>query len=533
MDDDIPQKTKHYLNSISDNAKWLLNIINDILDNSKIESGRIAIEHIPYDLQDVISQCQSAILPKATEKGIALYCYAEQLGDKTLVGDPVRMRQVFMNLLSNAVKFTDVGTVKLLASIKDRNDTHATINFEVKDSGIGMSPEQISNIFEPYMQGDDSVTRKFGGTGLGLTITRNIIELMGGQLHVDSQVGTGSTFSFDVTFDLIDSRSSSLPEVIAQKSIERPGFSGEVLVCEDNGLNQQVICEHLARVGLKTVVAANGKEGVEIVKKRSDNNETPFDLIFMDIHMPVMDGLEAARIISEMGIKTPIITLTANIMSNDLELYKASGMVDYLGKPFTSQELWRCLLRYLPVVEYVEVSAQVQSTEEDNSMRQLRIYFAKSNRDIVEKISQAMDDGDVKLAHRLAHTLKGNAGQIGEVYLREISSDIEGMLRNENIPAARTKMWQLEASLAKVLDKLAPLVAEEEEKKIDEISDTRQIRRILAAVEPMLKEMNPESMNMLDSIRSIPGSENLALHVEDFDFKRALKELENLKKNFS
>jgi len=540
LDEEVSPKAKHYLASIADNAKWLLNIINDILDTAKIESGKIALEHIPYDLQDVISQCQSAILPKAAEKGLQLFCYAEPLPKKTLVGDPVRLRQVFINLLSNAVKFTNSGSVKLLSSIKSIKEDIAVIHFEVKDSGIGMSFEQIERIFEPFMQGDDTVTRKFGGTGLGLPITKNILELMGGKLKVESTLGVGSVFSFDLTFDLIDDDAIMQPGIIVKGNVDKPNFDGEVLICEDNGLNQQVICDHLTRVGLRSVIAENGKEGLDIVKQRMINADSgasasgdtynkPFDLIFMDIHMPVMDGLEAASKMVALGIETPIVALTANIMSNDLSLYRANGMLDYLGKPFTSQDLWKCLLKYFTVKSYSKVDEKTHNEEEDQALEQLRIYFARSNKDTVDNILQAINDNDIILAHRMAHTLKGNAGQIRETQLQEAAKALEFNLKDEDISAAKTQLVLVDKDLKDVLERLAPLLSEADERSKNKIEDPEKVKKILDQLEPMLIKRNPECMSLVDDLYAIPGAEKLALHVEDFEFKEALDEFNKLK----
>jgi len=454
QDDDIPPKTKQYLANISDNAKWLLNIINDLLDSTKIESGKIILEHIPFDLHDVITQCQSAVLPKTAEKGIALFCYVEPFNGKKLLGDPVRLRQVFMNLLTNAVKFTNTGNVKLLTSVMDYNDKQATINFEIKDSGIGMSPDQIDIIFEPFMQADDSVTRRFGGTGLGLPITKNIIELMGGTLVVESEFGAGSKFSFTLTFDLI----------------------------------------------------------------------------FMDIHMPVMDGLEAASQINGLGVETPILALTANIMSNDLEMYKASGMLDYLGKPFTSQELWKCLIKYLPVENFSPVDKNHQLSEEDKSLKQLRAYFVKNNQTTFTKIMQALDAGDIKLAHRIAHTLKSNAGQIGEKRLQELAAETEAMLADGTNQFNKEKADILAAELNLTLEKYQ--LAEEANPKNHHEIDDEKIREIIGKLEPLLAKSKPECMKLLDDIRIIPGAEKLKFHAEEFEFKQALEELQKLKKRW-
>ncbi|MDR0464594.1 MAG: response regulator [Treponema sp.] len=358
LDGETSPKTRDYLQKIKTNAEWLLQIINDILDISKVESGKMELEKIPFDMHELLSGCRTLILPKAVEKGIILHFYAEPSVNKKPVGDPTRLRQVFINLLSNSVKFTNTGMIKLQAVLKSISDTSITMHFEIKDSGIGMTPEQVSKIFEPFIQAESGTTRKYGGTGLGLTITNNIVKLMGGELLVDSMPGVGTKFCFDLTFDAIDySSDKNSEQTLMLDEIEKPFFNGEILLCEDNTMNQEVICDHLARVGLKTIVADNGKIGVDMVKRRMNYGEKQFDLIFMDIHMPVMDGLEASAKIIELKTGIPVIAMTANIMSGDWDIYKKSGMNDCVGKPFTSQELWRCLLKYLrPVEENVSES---------------------------------------------------------------------------------------------------------------------------------------------------------------------------------
>ncbi|MCL2270899.1 MAG: ATP-binding protein, partial [Treponema sp.] len=344
MDGESSHKTKDYLGKIQSNAEWLLQIINDILDISKIEAGKIELEYIPFDMGELFNDCRTLILPKATKKGIDLQSYAEPNAGKMPVGDPTRLRQVLVNLLSNAVKFTSDGSIQLRAEIRRSTENSVTVYFEVKDSGIGMTNEQIKRVFKPFMQAETGTTRKYGGTGLGLAITKNIVELMGGMLAVISTPGVGTTFNFELTFETMDISADHEAELKkARNEIEKPVFEGEVLLCEDNIMNQQVICEHLAKVGLTAVVADNGKRGVEMVQSRKENGGKQFDLIFMDMHMPVMDGLEAAEKILELNTGIPIIAMTANIMSNDREIYRMSGMNDCVGKPFSSQELWRCL----------------------------------------------------------------------------------------------------------------------------------------------------------------------------------------------
>jgi signal transduction histidine kinase/ActR/RegA family two-component response regulator len=350
MDGEVSDKTKDYLTKIHTNADWLLQIINNILDISKIESGKMELEKIPFDMHELFVSCRTLILPKAVEKGLMLHFYAEPSIGQRPLGDPTRLRQVFVNLLSNAIKFTESGMIKLYTEILDKTKSTTTMHFEVIDSGIGMTAEQIDKVFNPFAQAETGTTRKYGGTGLGLSITKNIVELMGGKLVVESTPGLGSKFWFNLTFETMEAPIDKTEKKILLHDNERPVFSGEILVCEDNDMNQMVICEHLERIGLKAVIAENGKVGVDIVKERMEKNEKMFDLIFMDMHMPVMDGLEAASEIQKLNAGIPIVAMTANIMSNDIEVYKTSGMNDYIGKPFTSQELWQCLMRYLEPV---------------------------------------------------------------------------------------------------------------------------------------------------------------------------------------
>ncbi|MDR0442208.1 MAG: response regulator [Treponema sp.] len=527
-DKEISGRTKEYLDNISQSAKWLLALINDILDISKIEAGKMEIEHIPFDLHEIFSHCQSIIQPKAVEKGISLYCYAEPSVGKKLLGDPLRLRQALINLLSNAVKFTNVGMVKLLASVEKVGENKVKAHFEVKDSGIGMSKEQIEKIFQPFVQADESITRKYGGTGLGLPITCKIIEMMGGELHVESAPGVGSKFSYELIFDTIDYTSNTSFHTVVSRNIEKPNFTGEVLVCEDNHLNQRVLCEHLSKVGLRTVVAGNGEDGVAVIENRIKNNEKPFDLILMDIHMPVMDGLEAASKIAGLGVKTPIVAVTANIMSNDLELYRSSGMFDWLGKPFTSQTLWACLMKYIPVTGTSSVDKRRDDTDNEKLLKELQLIFVKSNQTKINEIAAAVAEGEIKTANRLAHTLKGNAGQIGEKRLQEAAAVTESMLLNGENRLEPEQLDILEAELKMVLDKLAPLLAEANA-PADPLSK-EQIIELFDKLEPLLVNRKPACMELLDDVLKVPGAEELARQIENMKFKQAAATLAELKK---
>jgi signal transduction histidine kinase/DNA-binding response OmpR family regulator len=532
MDGEASLKTRDYLEKIRLNADWLLQIINDILDITKIESGKMELEKIPFDLHDLFVSCRTLIMPKAIEKGITLQFYVEPSIGKMPLGDPTRLRQVFVNLLSNAVKFTNVGVVKLQAVIKGMDANSVSMHFEVKDSGIGMTKEQIDKVFDPFMQADSGTTRKYGGTGLGLSISKNFIELMGGTLWVESTVGVGSRFSFDLTFETIDIPEEKRREKkIMLDEIEKPVFEGEVLLCEDNVMNQQVICEHLARVGLKTFVAENGKIGVDMVRGRILSGAKQFDLILMDMHMPVMDGLEAAEKIIEYNANVPIVAMTANVMASDREIYKESGMTDCVGKPFTSRELWLCLLKYLKPVGREAVGENGQAETDAKFQREIREFFVHNNQDRFDEIAGALEADDIDLAHRLAHGLKSNAGQIGKTRLQRAAANVEASLKDGRNLATEELLSTLKTELDAVLTELSPLLDEGGNRGETAALEPIEIRALIEKLEPLLESGNPECLDFVDELHAVSGSGTLIRQIKDFDFESAVVTLSELKKS--
>jgi len=457
LDCEISEEAKGYIHKVMENSNGLLQIINDILDVSKIEAGKITLENIPFDIHEVFALCRSATMPMAMEKALQLHFYAEPFIGRMLVGDPTRLRQIFINLISNAVKFTNVGVVKVLSTVISTAVGAITLRFEVKDSGIGMTAEEIERVMEPFTQADHSTTRKYGGTGLGLSIVKSLVELMGGALRVESTRGVGSKFSFDLTFDTVDTyeRAEDKPQSAADE-IERPNLKGEVLVCEDNHMNQEVIRKHLERVGLNITIADNGKAGIDIVKGRAERGEKPFDLIFMDINMPVMDGLEASEQMTAMNVKTPIVAMTANVLSSDKDLYKRSNMHDCIGKPFTSQELWHCLLKYVKPHDKRRDKNDEQAYGDD-ILLEMRSIFVNDNQNIFAEFNEAICNCDIQKAHRIAHTLKSNAGTIGKTALQSAALEAEQRLANGKNLLTPECLKTLEAELNAVLAELEPL----------------------------------------------------------------------------
>ena len=544
LDSTEDSTAKEYLSFIKESAFLLLHIINDILDISKVESGNAEIETIPFDLQELLISCKNVIMLKASEKNIELQFYAESPAGKVLLGDPAKLRQVLLNLLSNAVKFTEAGCIRLSVSIKNESAENTTLRFDVKDTGIGMTPEQIAKTCEPFMQADISTTRRYGGTGLGMVITRSILDLMGSKLDVRSEPGIGTTVSFELTLRTAE-RAPDLSEPAALiDELEKPIFEGVVLVCEDNQMNQHVITDHLNRVGLTVEIAENGLEGIEKVQARSDNGLKPFDLILMDIHMPVMDGLEAAPIIMQMGTGTPIVAMTASIMSDDRALFKSAGMDNHVGKPFTSQELWRCLLKYITPVSFACHCEREGKHTDMKFEKQLKADFVTNNRNRYSEITAALESNDIALAYRLVHTLKNNAGLVGKSMLHASAAAVEAALKGGENRVNDGHLAALHAELSYALDEFSACISETVSQASQATLDSQAsqasqasaaqvsqasaagcdrdtIRILLGELEPLLKSGNPECLKMIDDIRHIPGSKEVIRQMEDYDFDGA------------
>jgi len=529
LDDDVSLKTRNYLSKILENSEWLLHIINDILEITNIESGKIDLNRVAFDLNEIVNVCRKMFMPKATENGLMLnFCIYSSI-DKGLMGDPVRLRQALVNLLSNAIKFTNTGFVEFLMEIKDISNNTATVYFEISDSGVGMTPEQIGIIFDPFTQVEAGTTRSHGGTGLGLTITKNIIEMMGGSITVESTPGVGSKFSFKLTFDLIGEDEGKPKKRTMADITRKPRYAGEILICEDNEMNQHVAKETLAKVGFSTVIAGNGKIGYELVKDRMQSGEKLFDLIFMDIHMPVMDGIEATVKINELNSGIPIVAMTANIMPDDVKLYLASGMKSCIGKPFTFQELVLCLNEYFEPVSWQDENEDESNNMESDLRQKLINRFVNKNSGALNEIKDAIRDGDIKLAYRIAHNLKSSAGQLQKTCLQIAAQEVETSLKDG---VNKTEPWQigaLEQELQTVIDELTPLVSEASANEISEYSyDSTAVFELFDKLEVLLGDSDPECLSLVDDLRFIKGSDELIRQIEDYDFKPAMETLEKI-----
>ncbi len=336
-----PEDLKSYLEKINISAKTLLKIVNDILDFSKIEAGRMDIEYIPFRIARSIQFAIDMMQYQADEKNI--YLKLNTIGElpEYILGDPLRFRQVLLNLLNNAVKFTSEGGVTITVTVVQEVALCASITIDVTDTGIGMTDKQISRIFQPFMQADTSTTRRYGGTGLGLPITRSLIEAMGAKLVVTSTTGKGTNFSFTLEAQIpTDIQADTTPTTDDQLHLER--IKGKkILLVEDNEINQLIAIEVLENLGLAVSLACDGKQGID------EALQNDFDLILMDIQMPVMDGLTAAKTLRYNNYTKPIIAMTANAMPEDKIKAREAGMQEHIGKPFDVEDLQKCLFKWL------------------------------------------------------------------------------------------------------------------------------------------------------------------------------------------
>ncbi len=326
----------HYLKSIRSAGKGQLALVNDILDMSKIDSGKFTIEENAYDLPSLLQELEQMFRIRADDAGLSLSVVQKNREPFLLVGDSQRIGQVLINLIGNAIKFTEEGSVTLTTHVEE-----GKIFFTVEDSGIGMSPEVLDRLFSRFEQADGSISRRFGGSGLGLYISLNLAELMGGTIDVSSREGVGSIFQLILPYKSSDISEQDSGGSSQQKAVLEKRLSGHILLAEDTLMIQQLEKRILEKMGLQVTVANNGVEAVELATTQ------PFDVILMDMQMPQMDGIDACHELRTRGIRTPVIAVTANVMQKHRDAFSEAGCDGFIGKPINNGDLEKLLKKYL------------------------------------------------------------------------------------------------------------------------------------------------------------------------------------------
>lgn len=483
-----PQQAE-YLHRIDQSSKALLNLINDVLDFSKIEAGKMELESAPVDLETLMEQVKTVVEPPAREKNLTLHFQIAPDVPRQVKGDAMRLSQILINLMSNGVKFTEEGTVSLsLRTGGSLQPGEEKLVFIVEDTGIGMTPLQMKHLFNPFRQGESSISRRFGGTGLGLSICRHLADLMGGELLVKSESGHGSTFQFSVTLPLITGReSASEGTATAATAATETEISLEglrVLVVEDQEINQMVACGMLENWGIETAVAASGHEALKVLE------EETFDLVLMDIRMPGMSGLTATRRIRQhhRWQQLPVIAMTAEAMSGDREESLAAGMNDHIPKPIDPQQLHHTLVRWGLRKNREHHEAMLATGTPAEPMEDVKVHLPESLPGInvkeglerflgdqevflqilehvyehrckeISALRQAIHEEDLANIRFLVHRIKGMAGNISAYRLHETAQGIEQLLsenQHAHLPAA---LEEMEEAMTEIIEGMEPLI---------------------------------------------------------------------------
>jgi CheY-like chemotaxis protein/HPt (histidine-containing phosphotransfer) domain-containing protein len=450
-----------YVAALATTARSLHELLGDILDLAKIDEGKVSIEQVDFEPVRVLTDIAGVYRELAKAQGTVLETHFEPAAALYVRGDPMRFRQVVTNLLGNAIKFTASGTITLsIHAMGSREaDARTWLQVRVRDTGIGIAPEVLPRLFQRFSQADASTSRSYGGSGLGLVICRNLVELMGGSIHAESTLGSGSTFWFDLPFQA----AAAPPTAAATPSPARGPVAirkARILVAEDNAVNQEVVRAMLARLGMAVTTVDSGARALEAAQSQ------PFDLILMDCQMPGMDGFEATRCIRALpqdSNRIPIIALTANSQPEDRLRCLAAGMDDFLTKPISGTALADALLRHLgadphpstappaphepsapatsptpastiPVFDPSVLRAlpMVADGSQPGFADEMRALFASSGASCLAQIDAALGQSDVTQLQRQLHTLKSSSAQIGAMALSALAAEFENSLRSGN-----------------------------------------------------------------------------------------------------
>lgn len=539
---DLPPKSREYIEKAKQSSKALLHIINDILDYSKIEAGKLQFEKRPFSLRSIVNDTLNLFEYALEAKHLSIEIDIHPDTPATLSGDPLRIEQIFNNLIGNAVKFTENGSI--LVRIKPL--THANHAFKllcsISDTGIGMDENEQKHLFKAFSQTDTSTTRKYGGTGLGLAISRQLVNMMGGDIWVESTKGIGSTFFFTLYLDVVDEteqKTFSVSNISYDQ--ENIRFTGSILLVEDNEINQLVTKEMLESIGLNVEIASNGDIGCK--KALSEN----YDLIFMDLQMPVMDGFEATRCIRQAGIQRPIIALSAAVMDKDRDLTRQAGMDDHLSKPIDFNDLIGKLVHYLPYenlhsgqngqsdyrdIYGIDIRALSRKIKNPDSLNKMLSIFAQSHLDFAKKIRQEQFGSES--FKKLIHSFKGVCGNLSMITLYNLAVAIETSHAHEE---GEKLLSQMIEELERVLYSIHTNVSESPRP----VSEKPPVPVMLEQIDNVLSKIRlnefigtDEMQHFVSTLSTYFDSERVKsfeFHMENYNFSDAENLLNEFKEN--
>lgn len=444
----LKRDQEEIVSSLEASGRTLLALVNDILDLSKIESGKIEVEHEPFSVSALIEDLDKAFRPSAERKKLRLVL-ENPLGALGARGDVTKVRQVLQNLLSNAIKFTTHGEIRLKLSLRgDR------LRFEVSDTGIGIPEEAQARIFHPFEQADTSTSRLHGGSGLGLTICRYLVTAMGGRIHMKSDLGAGSSFLFEIPYEPAEAPAPPPPPSQPERVQAAPPVSSSphLLLVEDNEVNAHLVVSFLKRRGFDVDVATDGEKALEIAKRNV------YDLVLMDIHLPQKDGLETAQdlrsgLAGAANAKVPIVALTASAIKGERERCLDAGMNEFLTKPIDLDLLEQTIRHYVGAapVKSPQSSDGRRAPDLDDDLRaELFELFRKVTPPRLEQIREAVGRSDWKAAGKIAHTMKSSAAQLGFFDLADLCQRLEAKGFAGNGEGWEEDLAQLENACAEV-----------------------------------------------------------------------------------
>jgi signal transduction histidine kinase/CheY-like chemotaxis protein len=563
----LDSKQKDYVRKIQQSGTHLLGIINDILDFSKIEAGKLSVEQTEFELEKVMENVSNLISDKAVSKGLGLLFDVAQGTPNYLIGDPLRIGQILVNYSNNAVKFTESGEIVISADVAEETEQDVLMRFAVRDTGIGLTPEQIGKLFQSFQQADTSTSRKYGGTGLGLAISKKLANLMGGDVGVESEYGRGSTFWFTARLGKGVAREAGSEEDHKSSLLEASiaAIKGAaLLLVEDNEFNQQVAMELLNEMGFVVDIAEDGRKSLEMVAKRR------YDAVLMDMQMPVMDGITATIEIRKMDAfkDLPIIAMTANVMTAEIERCRNAGMNDHVAKPIDPDDLFGKLVKWIKPLndapaEKVEKSAADQSkldeppkkidsddmpeiTGLDTTLGLKRVIgkkifylemlkkYVQNQGDAPAKILRSLEDGDYPTAERLAHTTKGVSGNIGATGIQELAARVEKAIKEhdtfEAIKELITPLAEAHGSLIAGLKEF--FLAQDAGKDVVEAVpvDRKQAVGSCMRLVELLSNNDGEAVDFIkentEIFRGLLGSgpyQAIEKAMEEYDFEKALE----------